>query len=36
MECKCNGNCKNYGKPGCKCAIKDKNAMRESLADEQE
>jgi len=23
MGCNCNGNCKDYGKPGCLCALRD-------------
>jgi hypothetical protein len=34
MECECNGNCENYGKPGCKCANRDKNNLIKKLEEE--
>ena len=35
MGCKCNGQCKNYGKPTCECARKAKPAALKP-ADEEE
>jgi hypothetical protein len=31
MDCNCEKDCKNYGKPGCKCAMKAKEELAEIL-----
>ncbi|HMK48225.1 MAG TPA: hypothetical protein VK436_16500 [Methanocella sp.] len=31
MGCKCDENCKNYGKPGCLCALRERTARRETV-----
>jgi predicted metal-binding protein len=36
MECKCDKDCKNYGKPGCKCAIKAKEELAKMLESQPE
>ncbi|WP_269446469.1 hypothetical protein [Methanocella arvoryzae] len=36
MGCNCGGNCKNYGKPGCLCALRDQKALTETADDSQD